>query len=181
MTLPKRKVIDRLMKNERGFTLVELVIVVALVAMLAAVAVPSYRALVQNNRATAQANELVTSLNLARSEAIKRGLPAAACASVDQSTCSGATNWASGWIVFTDGTGVAGTRDAADVVLQAWQAQQGNPTITGSASSIRYLASGSAALPTNFAVSLPDCTGDRGRAISVSAAGRPRITATSCP
>ena len=48
---------------------------------------------------------MVTAFNLARMEAIRRGTPVSVCASADQASCSGANDWASGWIVFTDANG----------------------------------------------------------------------------
>ena len=60
------------MKMCRGFTLLELMVTVAVVAILATVGVPSFRDLIQNNRVTTQTNELVTALNFARTEAVKR-------------------------------------------------------------------------------------------------------------
>jgi type IV fimbrial biogenesis protein FimT len=61
------------MKLCRGFTLLELMVAIVVLAILATVGVPSFRDLVQSNRATTQANELVTALNVARTEAVKRG------------------------------------------------------------------------------------------------------------
>jgi type IV fimbrial biogenesis protein FimT len=60
------------MKVCRGFTLLELMVVIAVLAVLVTAGVPGFRDLIQNNRAATQANELVTALYLARSEAIKR-------------------------------------------------------------------------------------------------------------
>jgi type IV fimbrial biogenesis protein FimT len=61
------------MKNRLGFTLIELLITIVVLAVLLTLAAPSFRDVIQNNRVTAQANELVSALNLARSEAVKRG------------------------------------------------------------------------------------------------------------
>jgi type IV fimbrial biogenesis protein FimT len=61
------------MKFCRGFTLLELMVTVAVLAILLTVGVPSFRDLIQNNRVTTQTNELVTALNFARAEAVKRG------------------------------------------------------------------------------------------------------------
>jgi type IV fimbrial biogenesis protein FimT len=63
------------MKVCRGFTLIELMVTIAVLAILATVGIPGFVDLVQNNRVTTQANELVTALNVGRTEAVKRGRP----------------------------------------------------------------------------------------------------------
>ena len=64
-----------------GFTLVELMVTLTVLAILVGVALPSFRDMILNNRRTAIVNDLVSSLLLARSEAIKRGQPVSVCAS----------------------------------------------------------------------------------------------------
>jgi type IV fimbrial biogenesis protein FimT len=99
-------------KNKKpisGFTLLELVITIAIAGILMAMAIPSFNAMMRNNRLTTYANEMVTSLNLARSEAIKRGVNV----SVRKLSAAGTgTYWSnSGWNVFVDIDG-DGTLDA---------------------------------------------------------------------
>jgi type IV fimbrial biogenesis protein FimT len=84
-----------------GFTLIELMVTIALAAIILTQAVPSFNALVQNNRLISQKNEFISTLNLARSEALKRGTRVTVCASTDQTTCDTA-DWEQGWIVFSD-------------------------------------------------------------------------------
>ncbi|WP_225591893.1 GspH/FimT family pseudopilin [Stenotrophomonas sp. STM01] len=73
----------------RGFSLVELIVTVAIAAILAAIAVPSFRSVINANRLTSQSNDLVASLQLARSEAIKRNAQVSVCGSADGATCGG--------------------------------------------------------------------------------------------
>jgi type IV fimbrial biogenesis protein FimT len=93
-------------QRQQGFTLVELLVVMAVVAVLASVAVPSLQKFVTNRAVTARADELASSLRLARSEALKRGGAVSVCASgspqAANPACSGAADWAKGWLVFTD-------------------------------------------------------------------------------
>lgn len=84
-----------------GFTLIELMVTIALAAIILTQAVPSFNALVQNNRLISQKNEFISTLNMARSEALKRGTRVTVCASSDQVTCD-TTDWENGWIVFSD-------------------------------------------------------------------------------
>jgi type IV fimbrial biogenesis protein FimT len=85
-------------RNQSGFTLVELMVTVAVVAILAVVAAPSMSSMIDNGRITSQSEELVTSLQLARAEAVRRNTRVTLCPSADGSTCSASTDWAS-WIV----------------------------------------------------------------------------------
>lgn len=71
---------------------------VTVAGILLAIAVPSFRAFMQNSRLATQANTLVYALNLARSAAVKLDTTVEVCASSDGATCTGA-NWQSGWIV----------------------------------------------------------------------------------
>jgi type IV fimbrial biogenesis protein FimT len=90
------------MKRDNGFTLIELLITMVVVAILLMVGVPGFKQLVKNNRISGQAGKLIMALQVARSEAVKRGAATVICASTDQLTCSGDSDWASGWIAFSD-------------------------------------------------------------------------------
>jgi type IV fimbrial biogenesis protein FimT len=81
-------------KPDSGFTLLELIIAISITGILIAMAIPSFSDMIRNNRLTTYANEFVTSLNIARSEAIKRGQHV-----VIRKT---GTGWENGWQVFVD-------------------------------------------------------------------------------
>jgi prepilin-type N-terminal cleavage/methylation domain-containing protein len=81
-----------------GFTLIELVVTVALLGILAAWAVPNIRTFIKNARIVSVTNELVADIGLARQEAQRRGRTVQICASNDGATCSG-TDWLNGWII----------------------------------------------------------------------------------
>ena len=83
-----------------GVTLVELMITVVVLSILLGLAVPAYRSFLQNDQQWTQQNNLVLSLNTARSEAVKNDLPGGVwvCSSTDGATCTN-TPWEQGWIV----------------------------------------------------------------------------------
>jgi type IV fimbrial biogenesis protein FimT len=90
---------------------------VVIFAIVLGVGVPSFFNLIANNRLAVATNELVASMHFARSEAVRQEIPVAICASEDNQSCSGKTDWGSGWIVFTDANGTNGKVDAGDDLL----------------------------------------------------------------
>ena len=92
------------MFHSPGFTLIELMLVVAVLAVIVALATPSLETLLHSNRLRIQSSQLMTALNLARSEAISRNSPVSLCPSTlvlsGAPICSGI--YADGWIVFSN-------------------------------------------------------------------------------
>lgn len=105
-------------RPEDGFTLVELMIAVAVMAVLIAAAVPSFVSIFNGNRLTAISNELAASLQSARMEALRRGQRVILCNSADGSACTavGTAAW-TGWLVFAD-VNSNGNREGAEPVLR---------------------------------------------------------------
>ncbi len=89
-------------KNNSGFTLIELMVTVAIVGIFASIALPSFAKLLENNRYTTITNNLVSTLHLARSEALKRRASVTVCPSSNQTSCNDNTDFSTGWIVFLD-------------------------------------------------------------------------------
>ena len=88
---------------EEGFTLIELLVAISILTILAMVAVPSFNDFFVRNKVSGVANELMATLNLARSESVRRGQPVSVCKSTDGTSCAGTgTHWDSGWIVFVN-------------------------------------------------------------------------------
>ena len=106
-----------------GFTLIELLTVMVLAAVLLAIAIPSYRSLVGNNRLVAQANDLIFAFNIARSEAIKRGRE------VRVMVVSG-SDWASGWEIRIDAKSDGDYTDDDDDLLKSFEALSGSTIAT---------------------------------------------------
>ena len=104
-------------KRAAGVTLLELMVVVAVAAVLLGIAVPSFVGMTQTNRVAGEINALSGDLQFARAEAIKEGLPVTICTSSNGSSCQGSSSWSKGWIVFSDLNGTQ-TVDTGDVVLR---------------------------------------------------------------
>lgn len=87
--------------RSHGFTLGELLTSMAVAAITLSLAVPSYQNVVRNNRRATAVNQLVSTLHMARSEAVTRNAQVTVCTSTDGATCSDG-EWHAGWIFFPD-------------------------------------------------------------------------------
>lgn len=89
-------------KYNNGFTLIEIMVTVAIVGIMASIALPSFSRLIESNRVNTATNELISNLLLAKSEALKRSSSVTLCPSSNQTTCNGNTDFSTGWIIFLD-------------------------------------------------------------------------------
>lgn len=99
-----------------GFTLIELMVVLAIVAVITLIAAPNFSNTILRNRIDSQLRDLAQHINLARSETVSKNTAVSLCRSDDQSTCSSSLangDWSDGWIVFADidGDSVVDTED----------------------------------------------------------------------
>ena len=114
-------------KSDGGFSLTELMIVLAIVAILLVIGVPSYRSVTWSNRISYEVNELLGDVEFARSEALKQGLTVVVCPSADAVNCSAVSGWEIGWIVFAT-TGDCNATSGS--VLRVKQAFPSSDTVT---------------------------------------------------
>lgn len=120
----------------RGFTIIELAVVITIVAIFLALAIPSYKSVMTQNRLSSEINDLNTDLEMARSAAVKQGVPVMICPSTNPTnsspSCSGASNWETGWIIFTD---IANNQTYAaasgDTLIRIHAPLQAGDTLTG--------------------------------------------------
>jgi len=158
-----------------GFTLLELIFTVLITSFLFTIAIPGFHTFILNNQLITQANTVLGSLALARSEALKRGRRVTVCASSDAIHCS--DSWHSGWIVFTD-TDDNNIVGSADTVVRIYDALPPGSTLIGNtpvSSTITFNARGRSVAGTLF---LCDRRGaDHARSIVIAATGRSRIDA----
>lgn len=121
------------MNEQNGFSLIELMVTLAIAAIVLSIAVPSYQTAVQNNRRTTATNELATALQLARSTAVSQRVVTIVCKSPDGATCptgAGSGDWTQGWMVFTDPND-NGSMDGGETLIRVHGALSGNATFIG--------------------------------------------------
>jgi type IV fimbrial biogenesis protein FimT len=150
------------LRRQRGFTLVEMVIVVFMVGVLATLAGPMFGDFIVQQSIRNTAFELMSDLTYARSEAVKRNLPV---------SMSKTGTWAGGWKVAAGAT-----------TLRQHPALSPNITITMASSSVDYLLNGRASASASFTID--DTAGKASivaRCVSVDPGGRPQSVEGSCP
>lgn len=167
--------------TQRGVTLMELMVAIAIVGITLSLALPSFNNSMQRNRIVSTANEMVGAMSLARAEAIRNNRTATLCASDDQVTCSG--TWEDGWIALVDLDG-----DGAQDVLRVGTVSE-KDSVAAAAQQIQFSARGlkiSPAGATSIAIQPSDCTTGlpHRRVISVTATGSASVsshgTETNC-
>lgn len=167
----------------RGFTLIELMVTVALVAIMLALAVPSMTTFMRNAELTSFTNTLLAGINAARSEAMKRGMNAMVVP-------TDAANWSSGWIVFVD-VDRSGTHTSGDIDILTSAIVPDSLTVSNLGSStaanlyVMYDASGYSKLKTGgfgawtFQIKRNDVSGSelltQTRRIKIASTGRARV------
>lgn len=157
-------------QRDDGFTLIELMVTVAVIVVLTTIAVPSFQSFIQNQRSTTQANNLVTAIQLARSEAVQRGEDVQFCASTDGSTCAGSSGaWTDGWIVVANG---------GSEVVRVWDSLPGTANVSEASKtkSITFEPSGAADSSYQLDVYVDGCTGERTREVDINQSGRVSIS-----
>ena len=186
-------------KHQEGFTLIELLVLMMVLAVTLGLGVPAFNAMMANNRMSAAANDLVSSLHSARAEALTRSRSVTMCASLgwqaDQPVCDGGTaSLLDGWIVFVDEDS-DGTVDNGELVLQTHgplhDSIRSQPNSKSDSDPPYYLSFSAVGVLQNIAglppavtnIQLCDARGDEdtgggtaaGRWINLSPAGRPAL------
>ena len=101
-----------------GFTLLELMVTLAVAGVLLAMGIPSFTSVIKNNRQTTLLNEFTSYFHYAKSQAVTRGIPTTVCKRNTAGTdCNGSASWDDGWIVFLDENGDGDLDDDGDTDL----------------------------------------------------------------
>lgn len=165
-----------------GFTMIELMVTMTILAVLTVVAAPSFNDALLSNRLAGVANSFSASAQLARSEAIKRNSVVRLCRSSTGTSCATTGSWQQGWIVFhdVDNDGAVG---AGEAILQVQQAIPADyhftTTSTGAPYSLSFRAiGGTADSATLLLCRATPSPGKQERTIAVSATGRTSVTTT---
>lgn len=124
-----------------GFTLLEALVVVALLGTLLALAAPTLTDLREKHQMQSQGEHLLGSLMLARSEALRRQQRVTLCVRAADDSCANEGSWAQGWLVFVDANDNA-ARDSQEVILQAQERLPSFLTLRGNSSVNRYVSYG---------------------------------------
>ena len=164
--------------RSRAFTLVELMITLAVFAVLLAIMVPSYSDMTLGSKLRSQSNDLVAGAVLARSEAIKRNSAVRMCVSADGASCI-AGGWEQGWVVFHD-VDDDGALDVGETVLLQHQAAPSGFKITGTVASVRFQGTGvGATQATLTACRATPSVGGQERVVNITATGRASVKPTN--
>lgn len=178
--------------NQSGLTLLELVVTLAVLAIMLTIAIPGFTAIIHASRLSTATNDMVAALHLARSEAIKRNSRAVLCKSADGLACSASGGWDQGWVAFHDANNNA-VLDADETPIRVQAALPNGLRLSGNSPVSRYISyapTGSAKLLSGAfqAGTLTLCresaSSVEGRQIIISSTGRPRtkkVSLSACP
>ena len=160
-----------------GFSLVELLITLAVSAILLTIAVSSFSYVTKSNTTTSETNGLLGDLQFARAEAIKEGVTVTACAAAAGATkCGAVTAWQNGWIVFSDPANLGVAGPGAETILKVQSGFSSTDTFTASnnVQAVTFNREGYAiGIPNGTLIVLKDSTANKNftRCLSVTLIG----------
>jgi len=130
--------------RQSGLTLVELMVTLAVLAILLSIAVPSFQSTIAASQLTSATNDLVASLSQARMEALRQGKRITVCMSGNGTQCATSSTWMQGWISFTDTTrsGTTANVDNGETILGTNDARPAGISIAGSGNTAQYVSFG---------------------------------------
>jgi len=170
------------MKKQYAFTLAELIVTLAVLAILLTLGAPMLSDMLESNRASARSLELRKALVATQQSATDMNVTVSLCpinSGNDGCDADEPRDWSNGWLMFTDPAGV-GTLDDGETILHVFQATEGAHTIAGAPDFIRYRPSGEIIAPITFNIEYPHCVNEQARQVGVSVTGRVLVEAKAC-
>ena len=165
----------------RGFTLVELLITIAIMAILLGIAAPAFTEAILSNKLAGYANTFVAGTSVARSEAIKRNFAITMCRSADGATCATSGGWQQGWIVMcnSDDSLTCKSGGSGVLVLNKQEAIETGFQLTGDAYTLTFPPTGGGVTTANLVLCRNSPAGAQERTIKVGATGRAAVAKTT--
>jgi len=169
------------MQIHRGFTIIELMTAVALLAVMVVIGVPSFNSIINTNETAAKSNAFLSALKVARTEATKRRQNIIVCASNNQSDCA-SNNWSNGWIVFEDTDG-GNDFDAGETIIDTYSLPAGFTVTRASAGPDQILFAATGLSDSTVAQTFTVCKANTtsGRVLTVERSGLVTGANVNCP
>ena len=147
------------MISSKGFTLIELMVVIGIIAIITVIGVPSFRTLIADNRLASTSNNILGALQIARSEAVTQRTVVKVCGTnAGNTACGNSTDWSSGVLIMRGST-----------VVKVIASNNTGVTATSSRNDIEYLGNGTTSAAT---ISISDSRSGSSRTVKVNAIGQ---------
>lgn len=162
--------------SQIGFTLPEVLITLAILAILLTVAAPAMKSMIASQRISSIAQEVHASFMLARSEAVKRRTSVSLCKTINGTACStGGNDWDTGWLIFTDADS-DGSLEAGDELIRVFEALPDEVSlIWNQGNDAGFDGRGQSRLAGTFTLCESTPSGDEARQLVLSLTGRLRV------
>lgn len=167
-------------RRERGFTLIELMITIAILGVGMALALPAFRETIRSNQVATASNAMIAAVNLARTEAIRSNRGGILCASSTGSSCDG-TNWNAGILVFTDADG-SGAWSSGDTAVRFYEANGAINFASSSDATVAFDRRGRTSSNVEITLQPKSCTSgaSQKRRLYIKMSGQTRLTKEAC-